>query len=100
MIVDSCEAASRVLRSRDQEEVGKLVNRIAYGKLEQGELDESGLTIGELQKIIDLVTDILKSVGHQRIAYPSDKQSKADKSRQAHLRVVAQSGGSETDSSS
>ena len=100
MIVDSCEAASRVLKSRDKEEVGKLVNRIAYGKLEQGELDESGLTIGELQKIIDLVTDILKSAGHQRIAYPSDKQSKADESRQAHLRVVSQSGGSETDSSS
>jgi len=100
MIVDSCEAACRVLKSRDQEEVGKLVNRIAYGKLEQGELDESGLTIGELQKIIDLVTDILKSAGHQRIAYPSDKQSKADESRQAHLRVVSQRGGSETDSSS
>ncbi len=100
MIVDSCEAACRVLKSRDQEEVGKLVNRIAYGKLEQGELDESGLTIGELQKIIDLVTDILKSAGHQRIAYPSDKQSKAGESRQAHLRVVSQLGGSETDSSS
>jgi hypothetical protein len=60
----------------------------------------AGLTIGELQKIIDLVTDILKSVGHQRIAYPSDEHSKADVSRQAQLRVVSQRGGSETESSS
>jgi len=99
MIVDSCEAACRVLKSRDEEEVRKLVSRMAYGKLEQREFDESGLTIGELQKIIDLLTDILQSAGHQRIAYPSDKQSKADESRQSKLRIVSQLGGSETDSS-
>ncbi len=99
MIVDSCEAACRVLKSRDEEEVRKLVNRIAYGKLEQREFDESGLTIGELQQIIDLLTDILQSAGHQRIAYPSDKKSRADESRQSKLRVVSQLGGSETDSS-
>ena len=99
MSVDSCEAACRVLKSRDEEEVRKLVNRIAYGKLEQREFDESGLTIGELQKIIDLLTDILQSAGHQRIAYPSDKQSRADESRQSKLRIVSQLGGSETKSS-
>ena len=99
MIVDSCEAACRVLNSRDEEEVRKLVSRMAYGKLEQREFDESGLTIGELQKIIDLLTDILQSAGHQRIAYPSDKQSRADESRQSKLRIVSQLGGSETDSS-
>ena len=99
MIVDSCEAACRVLKSRDEEEVRKLVSRMAYGKLEQREFDESGLTIGELQKIIDLLTDILQSAGHQRIAYPSDKQSRADESRQSKLRIVSQLGGSETDSS-
>ena len=100
MIVDSCEAACRVLKSRDEEEVRKLVNRIAYGKLEQREFDESGLTIGELQKIIDLLTDILQSAGHQRIAYPSDRESATDESWQSKLRVVSQRGGSETDSSS
>jgi len=99
MIVDSCEAACRVLKSRDEKEVRKLVNRIAYGKLEQREFDDSGLTIGDLQKIIDLLTDILQSAGHQRIAYPSDKQSKADESRQSKLRIVSQLGGSETESS-
>ncbi len=99
MIVDSCEAACRVLKSRDEKEVRKLVNRIAYGKLEQREFDDSGLTIGDLQKIIDLLTDILQSAGHQRIAYPSDKQSRADESRQSKLRIVSQLGGSETESS-
>ena len=99
MIVDSCEAACRVLKSRDEKEVRQLVNRIAYGKLEQREFDDSGLTIGDLQKIIDLLTDILQSAGHQRIAYPSDKQSRADESRQSKLRVVSQLGGSETESS-
>ena len=98
MIVDSCEAACRVLKSRDKEEVRKLVTRIAYGKLEQGELDQSGLTIGELQKMIDLLTNILKSAAHQRIAYPSDRESVTDESGDSKLRIVSQLGGSKTDS--
>jgi membrane-associated HD superfamily phosphohydrolase len=99
MIVDSCEAACRVLKSRDRKEVGKLVHRIAYGKLEQGELDECGLTIGELQTIIELVTEILKSAGHQRVAYPSDEQPKAEESPQSELRVVSRLSRLEKDSS-
>jgi len=97
MIVDSCEAACRVLESRDKEAIRKLVSRIAYGKAEQGELDESGLTIGDLKKIIDVLTNILKSTVYRRIAYPSDEESGADRSRQAKLRIVSQGGASKPD---
>ncbi len=71
MLVDSVEAASRVLKTRDEQTIRDLINKIAQRKLEQGELDRSGLTIGELKKIIDTLAHILKSSGHQRIVYPS-----------------------------
>jgi len=57
--------------------------------LEQGELDQSGLTIGELKKIEDTVTHILKNTGHHRIAYPSDSgATPAEETRKSRLRVV------------
>ena len=99
MIVDSCEAACRVLESRDEEAIRELVHRIVDRKLEQGELDQSGLTIGELKKIEDILTHILKSAGHQRIAYPSDEEPARKESEGSKLRVVSQRGAAETEPS-
>jgi len=74
MIVDSVEAAFRVVQSRDQETIRDLVRKIANRKMEQGELDRSGLTIGELKKVIDTLTHILKSSAHPRVKYPGNEQ--------------------------
>jgi len=75
MIVDSVEAAFRVVRSRDEETIRDQVAKIANRKVEQGELDRSCLTIGELKKITDTLTHILKSSVHQRIAYPEKSET-------------------------
>lgn len=75
MIVDSVEAAVRVVEDRDEESIRKLIKRITERKLEQGELDRSGLTIGEFKKITDTLTHILKSSSHQRIVYPSQEET-------------------------
>ena len=89
MIVDSVEAAFRVVKPGDEESIRELINRIAHRKLEQGELDESGLTIGELQKIVDVLTHVLKSTNHQRIAYPSAEELESQQSPESKLRVVS-----------
>ncbi|RPJ57485.1 MAG: HDIG domain-containing protein [Acidobacteria bacterium] len=70
MLVDSVEAAFRVVSLRDEDSIRELVTKIANRKMEQGELDRSCLTIGDLKKITDTLTHILKSSVHQRIAYP------------------------------
>jgi len=75
MIVDSVEAAFRVVPSRDEDSIRELVTKIANRKMERGELDRSGLTIGELKKITDTLTHILKSSTHQRIAYPEKTEA-------------------------
>ena len=82
MIVDSVEAAFRVVSSRDEESIRELVTKIANRKVQQGELDRSGLTIGDLKKITDTLTHILKSSVHQRIAYP-DKTETTEKPPEA-----------------
>ena len=71
MIVDSVEAAARVLETHDEKAIRELVDRVARRKLDQGEFDESGLTIGELKRIVDVLAHILKSTRHSRIQYPS-----------------------------
>ena len=93
MIVDSVEAAFRVVKERDEESIRQLVNRIAERKLEQGELDQSRLTVGELKKIVNVLTHILKSSSHQRIAYPSDQESELKPA--SSLRVVSGRGSPE-----
>ncbi len=75
MLVDSVEAASRVLDDREEISIRALVNRIFQRKLEQGELDHSGLQIGDLKKIVDTLVPIVKSSGHTRIVYPASSQS-------------------------
>jgi len=91
MIVDSVEAAIRVVDSREEEVIREVINRIAQRKLEQGELDNSGLTIGEFQQIVDTLTHIIKSTRHQRIEYPQG--STHVKPEGAPLRVVSPGGG-------
>ena len=71
MLVDSTEAASRTLQQRDEESIRKLVEGIVQRKLAQGQLDESGLTLGELKTISENLAHILKTVAHQRIDYPA-----------------------------
>jgi cyclic-di-AMP phosphodiesterase PgpH len=79
MIVDSVEAAFRVVEKKDEETIRQLVSSIANHKLQQRELDHSTLTIGELKKIIDVLTLLLKSSIHPRVAYPSRDQIESSK---------------------
>jgi cyclic-di-AMP phosphodiesterase PgpH len=101
MIVDSVEAAFRVVQNRDEESIRELVSKIATRKMEQGELDRSGLTIGELKKIIDTLTHILKSSSHQRIQYPTVQPppSRTEGANGSSVRLFTKrsAGGEETD---
>ena len=88
MLVDSVEAAFRVVQSRDEETIRELVNKVAGRKLEQGELDRSGLTIGELKKITATLTHILKSSAHQRVSYPPDDGVSEDEDQSEQPRQI------------
>lgn len=70
MLADTVEAAARTLESPDPVAVEKLVNRLVRAKEDDGQLDESNLTFGELNQVRQTLIASLNSVFHHRIKYP------------------------------
>jgi putative nucleotidyltransferase with HDIG domain len=72
-ICDAVEAASRTLKKPDAASIDMLVQRIVYGKLHLGQLDESGLSMSELRRVSDSLKDTIRHANHGRIEYPWQK---------------------------
>ena len=72
-ICDAVEAASRTLKKPDEHAIENLVQRIVYGKMHLGQLDESGLSAGDLRRIADSLRETIKHANHGRIEYPWQK---------------------------
>ena len=74
MLSDCCEAASRSLKDASAETVEQLVTSIITGKMKDGQLDDSLLSMRELGMIRKSITKTLISMSHIRIAYPKDNK--------------------------
>ena len=72
-ICDAVEAASRTLKKPDAVAIDSLVQRIVYGKLHLGQLDESGLSMSDLRRISDSLRETIRHANHGRIEYPWQK---------------------------
>ncbi len=72
MLADSCEAAVRAALPPSTGEIEKIVQRITDDKLISGELDECGLTGGDLDQIRQAFVEMLHGVLHPRIQYPQE----------------------------
>jgi len=72
-LADAVEAASRTATKVTPSHLEGLVNEIAGTKLKDGQLDESGLTLGELVKIKKSFVFTLRSMFHGRVPYPKDE---------------------------
>ncbi|MCC6724541.1 MAG: HDIG domain-containing protein [Saprospiraceae bacterium] len=70
MLADSIEATSRTLKSPSGEDIDKLVEKIFKSKIEQGQLNSSKLTFGELEQCRAVFQKMLRSIHHVRIEYP------------------------------
>lgn len=70
MLADSVEAAVRSLTSPTQEKVDELIEKIIQDKLEDRQLDQSNITLKELDKIKKSFSKVMLSIFHERIEYP------------------------------
>jgi putative nucleotidyltransferase with HDIG domain len=70
MLADTCEARMRAERPKDENELLELIKSVVKDKLDIGELDETQLTMQNLEQIIDSFTSTLRGVYHPRIQYP------------------------------
>lgn len=69
MLADSVEAASRSLKEPNAEGISSLVDRIIDYKLDQGQLNNSNITLKDLNIIKSIFKSMLMSIYHIRIDY-------------------------------
>jgi putative nucleotidyltransferase with HDIG domain len=85
MLADTCEARMRAERPKDEVGLHEMIKSVVKDKLELGELDDTQLTLKDLDVIIDSFTSTLRGVYHPRIQYP---HSEAEvKTRPAPYRI-------------
>jgi membrane-associated HD superfamily phosphohydrolase len=70
MLADSIEAMVRAREDKSAEAIDFAVEGIIRERLQEGQLDESDLTLRDLQRIADSFKATLRGVYHQRIEYP------------------------------
>ncbi len=75
MIADSVEAASRSLESVTRESVENQIQKIINIKMSENQLDESGITLGDLQVVKESFTEVILSSYHNRPRYPDQSDT-------------------------
>ncbi len=69
-MADATESATRSIKSPSEDDIVTMIDNIFKGRILDGHLNDSGLTLGELQRIKESFLKTVKSVFHNRIAYP------------------------------
>jgi putative nucleotidyltransferase with HDIG domain len=70
MLADTAEAITKSKHPESVEELEELVGRAIKLRVDQGQLDDSGLTLKDLEIIRQSFVDTLKGLYHTRIEYP------------------------------
>jgi putative nucleotidyltransferase with HDIG domain len=70
MLADSSEAAVRALRQPSEPRVSAVVRAIVEEKLADGQLDDSQLTVSDMERIVETYSQMLTSMYHARCEYP------------------------------
>ena len=92
MIADSVESAARVLHDPSPPRIRELVDRIVDGKIAAGQLDESPLTLREINLAKEVLAKVLSGMYHQRLDYPAQVAGAANGGGSAPLDEPAEAG--------
>jgi hypothetical protein len=77
MLADGVEGASRALAEPTPSRIRGLVTRIIDERVQQGQLDECGLTLQELARVREAFIPVLTAIFHVRAPYPEDPKKRA-----------------------
>ncbi len=75
MLADTCEAAVRsiITKGKSIEDVSLFVRELIKGKIDEGQLIDSGLTFGDVEKIQEAFMRVFRGMYHERIEYPKEE---------------------------
>ena len=71
MLADGCEARVRAQRPSDIDALREMIKDTVDKRVANGQLDDTDLTLQDLDIIIDTYTATLKGIYHPRVEYPS-----------------------------
>lgn len=74
MLADGSEARVRAERPPDEESLRRVIKSVIENRLSSGQLDETDLTLRDLDQLIDSFTTTLRGIYHPRIEYPDTKK--------------------------
>ncbi len=78
MLADSVEATSSALRPSTEKAIEKLVNSLVDEHVTEGQLNNSGLTLGDIRTIRASFIETLKGRFHVRVKYPGNEELEGD----------------------
>lgn len=70
MLADSVEAAVRSISSPTTSDIEKMVNKIVQEKVDDGQLNDSDLTLKDIERTKQSFLKVLEGIFHSRIEYP------------------------------
>ncbi|MHB1610054.1 MAG: HD family phosphohydrolase, partial [Sulfobacillus sp.] len=81
MLADASEATTRTLKHPTAAAIEQVVRKIIKDRLADGQLDESNLTLKELDVVARTFTRVLTGAFHQRIEYPEQVLKEMERSK-------------------
>ncbi|MBW1975162.1 MAG: HDIG domain-containing protein [Deltaproteobacteria bacterium] len=96
MLADMAEAACRSIPNPTPARIQGMVNRVINQAFADGQLDECELTLKDLHKIAKHFNQILSTIHHKRIEYPSTATAKFE----SHPKCKETGNGRDTDQKS
>ncbi|HEX3555950.1 MAG TPA: HDIG domain-containing protein [Thermoanaerobaculia bacterium] len=89
MLADAVEAASRTLAEPTTAKIRGLIRTITDDVLQDGQLDETDLTLSDLRKVAEAFHRVLANIFHQRIDYPGFDFNAAPKREKKAIRQAS-----------
>lgn len=87
MLADAVEAAARAVEKPTANKIRTLVRELMLARFNDGQLDESELTLRDLHRIQESFTHIILGTFHQRVKYPKEgeppEEEQADEGAEA-----------------
>ncbi len=76
-LADAVESATRSLQHPSEEEIRSMIDGIFKGRILDGHLRDSGLTLGDIAILKESFFKSIKSIHHRRIVYPKKQDDDA-----------------------
>lgn len=84
MLADTIEAAVRSMKDPTPKSIDQFIERLIRGKLEDGQLSDSPLSLQDIDHICEAFSGILRGVYHERIEYPTMPRAAIQQKEEPH----------------